>query len=208
LIEAISKVSSFHEILTIVRGRDMFSSKKLSDSFHKSKESFEDYVQNISQVSHDIRFLELLLKNYGLNSPFKSLFAHELKTMARTDETESTKAHIEHHVYEYVSGEINEKEKKPSFRIFYKKYEVRLRPSDEAGPTSCNISEDSKILENRPLVETPVLTRLKIYPYLPTFLEKLAEELSKYKTELNFIKFKHSINEFEKIMKKKAKKTT
>jgi hypothetical protein len=175
LIEAISKVNSFYEILTIVRGSDMFSSKKLSDSFQKSKESFEDYVQNISQVSHDIRFLELLLKNYGLNSPFKSLFAHE------------------HHVYEYVSWEINEKEKKPSFRIFYKKY--------EANP---NILEDSKILENRPLVETPVLTRLKIYPYLPTFVEKLAEELSKYKTELNFTKFKRSINEFEKIMKKKT----
>jgi hypothetical protein len=191
----------------------MFSSKKLSDSFHKSKESFEDYVQNISQVSHDIRFLELLLKNYGLNSPFKSLFAHEIKTVQKLAESESTKAHVEHHCYEYVSWEINEKEKKPSFRIFYKKYELRLWPSleevQQASPiqASRNIPEDSKLLENRPLVETPVLTRLKIYPYLPTFLEKLAEELLKFKTELNFTKFKSSVEEFEKVIKKKMKKT-
>lgn len=192
----------------------MFSSKKLSDSFHKSKESFEDYVQNISQVSHDIRFLELLLKNYGLNSPFKSLFAHEIKAMQKLSETDTTKGNVEHHFYEYVSWEINEKEKKPSFRIFYKKYELRLWPSVEevqgASPirTSRSIPEEAKILESRPLVETPVLTRLKIYPYLPTFLEKLAEELSKFETELNFAKFKSSLDEFEKVIKKKTKKST
>lgn len=192
----------------------MFSSKKLSDSFHRSKESFEDYVQNISQVSHDIRFLELLLKNYGLNSPFKSLFSHEFKLVPKVDETESNKVNLEHHIYEYVSWEVNEREKKPSFRIFYKKYELRSWPTTEevvqVSPIVASkvVPDEAKILENRPLVETPVLTRLKIYPYLPTFLEKLAEELSKYKTELSFTKFKHSVDEFEKAIKKKLKKPT
>ena len=57
----------------------MFISKKLKDSFEKSKETLEGSVQDISQVSQDIRFLELILKNYALHSPFHYLFSHELK---------------------------------------------------------------------------------------------------------------------------------
>lgn len=187
----------------------MFSSKKLSDSFHKSKESLEDYAQSITQVSHDIRFLELLLKNYGLNSPFKTLFGTEIGMVLTSRDEESDKVDIEHHYYEYVSWEINEKEKKPSFRIFYKKYERQVKPQSEGASQSNAVNfnrsapSDAKLVENRPLVETPVLTRLKIYPYLPLFLEKLAEELSKFKTQLNFTKFKSSISEFEKTIRKK-----
>ncbi len=182
----------------------MFISKKLKASFEKSKETLEGFVQDISQVSQDIRFLELILKNYALHSPFHSLFAHEFKVIPSQDE--NAKMDVEHHLYEFVSWEINEKQKKSSFRIFYKKYEAHLLPQTETAPqTSSLIPKDSKLLEKRPLVETSVLTRLKIYPYLPTFLEKLSEELSKHKTKLDFTKFRQSIDEFEKTMKTKKK---
>ncbi len=181
----------------------MFISKKLKDSFEKSKETLEGFVQDISQVSQDIRFLELVLKSYALSSPFHSLFSHEFKTI-QGDQDES-----EHHLYECVSWEINEKQKKSSFRIFYKKYEARHLPNadikESVLQTNCPIPKDLKVLENRPLVETSVSTRLKIYPYLPTFLEKLAEELSKHKAKLDFTKFRKSIDEFEKTMKTKKK---
>ena len=186
----------------------MFISKKLKDSFGKSKEALEGFVQDISQVSQDIRFLELILKNYALHSPFHSLFSHELRIIPE-EQDESGKIDIEHHVYEFVSWEINEKQKKTSFRIFYKKYETRLLPNTEKSKSADQsiwlLPKDSKLIENRPLVETSASTRLKIYPYLPTFLEKLAEELSKHKTKLDFTKFKQSIDEFEKTMKNKEK---
>ncbi len=186
----------------------MFISKKLKESFEKSKETLEGSVQDISQVSQDIRFLELILKNYALHSPFDSLFAHEIKIISG-DLGENAKMDLEHHLYEFVSWEINEKQKKSSFRIFYKKYEARLLPNTEKGEStdqfSSPIHKDSKLIEKRPLVETSASTRLKIYPYLPTFLEKLAEELSKHKTKLDFTKFRQSIDEFEKTMKSKKK---
>jgi hypothetical protein len=186
----------------------MFISKKLKDSFEKSKETLEGFVQDISQVSQDIRFLELVLKSYALSSPFHSLFAHESKPI-QADQDESLQSHIEHHLYEFVSWEINEKQKKSSFRIFYKKYEARHLPNADIKESvlqaSCPIPKESKVLENRPLVETSVSTRLKIYPYLPTFLEKLAEELSKHEAKLDFTKFRKSIDEFEKTMKTKKK---
>jgi hypothetical protein len=186
----------------------MFISKKLKDSFGKSKETLEGFVQDISQVSQDIRLLELILKNYALHSPFHSLFAHEL-TLLPGEQDENAKMELEHHLYEFVSWEINEKQKKASFRIFYKKYEARLLPNTEKVESAPHIiscvPKDAKLQENRPLVETSVATRLKIYPYLPTFLEKLADELSKHKTKLDFTKFRQSIDEFEKTMKTKKK---
>lgn len=189
----------------------MFISKKLRDSFDKSKESLEGFVQDIAQVSQDIRLLELVLKNYSLSSPFQSLFAHELKLMPVKEQDENGRTYFELHSYEFVSWEINQKEKKSSFRIFYKKYETQLLANMEEASQgshaeiSCTVPKNSKLLEKRPLVETSVLTRLKIYPYLPTFLEELADTLSKNKTKLNFTKFKHSINELEKIVKKRRK---
>lgn len=186
----------------------MFISKKLKDSFGKSKETLEGFVQDISQVSQDIRLLELILKNYALNSPFHFLFAYELKIISG-DQDENAKMEEDLHLYEFVSWEINEKQKKASYRIFYKKYEARLLPdaekSENADQFSFPIPKDSKLIEKRPLVETSASTRLKIYPYLPTFLEKLAEELSKHKTKLDFTKFRQSIDEFEKTMKSKKK---
>ncbi len=206
LIEAILKVSSFSKLLTIKRDKAMFISKKLRAAFEKSKETLESFVRDISQVSQDIRLLELILKNHALHSPFHSLFAHELKMIPKN---EDAKMDVEHHLYEFVSWEINEKQKKSAFRLFYKKYEARLLPniqkSETADQFSSLIPKDSKLVEKRPLVETPALTRLKIYPYLPTFLEKLAEELSKHKTKLDFTKFRQSIDEFEKTMKTKKK---
>lgn len=182
----------------------MFISKKLRSAFEKSKETLEGFVQDISQVSQDIRLLELILKNYALNSPFHSLFAHESTVLSGELEKE-----LEHHLYEFVSWEINEKQKKASFRIFYKKYEARLLPNAEKNESSDQFSflipKDSKLVEKRPLVETSASTRLKIYPYLPTFLEKLAEELSKHKTKLDCTKFRQSIDEFEKTVKTKKK---
>ena len=186
----------------------MFISKKLNAAFEKSKETLEGFIQDISQVSQDIRFLELILKNYALHSPFHSLFSHELR-MIPEERDESGKMDVEHNVYEFVSWEINEKQKKASFRIFYKKYEARLLPNTEKVESvpqiNCCAPKDAKLQENRPLVETSVSTRLRIYPYLPTFLEKLAEELSEHKNKLDFIKFRQSIDEFEKTMKTKKK---
>jgi|GEM_PF-2249126 len=189
----------------------MFISKKLRDSFDKSKESLEGFVQDIAQVSQDIRLLELVLKNYSLSFPFQSLFAHEFKIMPVKEQDENGRTYFELHSYEFVSWEINQKEKKSSFRIFYKKYETQLLANMEEASqgshaeVSCTVPKNSKLLEKRPLVETSVLTRLKIYPYLPTFLEELADALSKNKNKLNFTKFKHSINELEKIVKKRMK---
>jgi hypothetical protein len=181
----------------------MFISKKLRASFDKSKETLEGFVQDISQVSQDIRLLELILKNYSLTTPFHFLFAHEF-TLISENQNESAKS-VEHHLYEFVSWAINEKQKKSSFRIFYKKCEAHLLPnaSKSENADQLNFPKDMKLIEKRPLVETSASTRLKIYPCLPTFLEKLAEEVSKYKTKLDFTKFRQSIDAFEKTMKTK-----
>lgn len=175
----------------------MFKSKNLRDAFDKSKETLEGFTQDISQVSKDIRLLELILKNYALNTPFHFLFAHEFK--------EDQDSSLEHHSYEFVSWAINEKQKKSSFRIFYKKCEAHLLPSaNKCDDTNQIHSLDNlKLIEKRPLVETAASTRLKIYPHLPAFLEKLAEELLKHKAKLDFTKFRKSIDEFEKTMKTK-----
>jgi hypothetical protein len=180
----------------------MFISKKLQGSFEKTKETLEGFVQDISQVSQDIRFLELILKNYALHSPFHSLFAHEVIVVPGY---QGESAELEHHSYEFVSWEINEKQKKSSFRIFYKKFEARFLQGDPASHISCPVPKDAKLQENRPLVETSVSTRLKIYPFLPMFLEKLAEELSRHQTKLDFTKFRQGIDKFEKTMKTKKK---
>jgi hypothetical protein len=205
------EVNSFSKLLAIKRDKIMFISKKLKDSFGKSKETLEGFVQNISQVSQDIRLLELILKNYALNSPFHFLFAYELKIMA-VDQNENTKMEEDLHLYEFLSWEINEKQKKASYRIFYKKYEAHLLPNAEKSENTEQfifpLPRDSKLVEKRPVAETSASTRLKIYPYLPTFLEKLAEELSRHKTKLDFTKFRQSIDEFEKTMKSKKKTET
>ena len=208
LIEAILKVCSFSKLLAIKRDKTMFKSKNLKEAFEKSKKTLEGFAQDIGQVSQDIRLLELILKNYALHSPFHALFFHEFRIIPE-DQNETGKREVEHHLYEFVSWEINEKQKKSSFRIFYKKYEARLLSNTEksecADQPSCLIPKDSKLIEKRPLVETSASTRLKIYPYLPTFLEKLAEELSKHKTKLDFTKFRQGIDVFEKTMKNKEK---
>jgi hypothetical protein len=206
LIEAILKAVSFTKLLAIKRDKTMFVSKNLKEAFEKSKETLEGFVQDISQVSQDIRLLELILKNYALHSPFHSLFAHGFKMIPGD---ENAKTDVEHHLYEFVSWEVNKKQKKSSFRLFYKKYEAHLLPNTEKSETadqfSSQIPKESKLIEKRPLIETLASTRLKIYPYLPTFLEKLAEELSKHKTKLDFTRFRQSIDEFEKKMKNKEK---
>jgi len=182
----------------------MFVSKNLRAAFDKSKETLEGFAQDISQVSQDIRLLELVLKNYALHSPFHSLFAHEFKMIPKHQDE---KTDLEHHLYEFVSWEINEKQKKSSFRIFYKKCEEHLVPNANKSEDAHQVKspKDLKLIEKRPLVETSASTRLKIYPYLPTFLEKFAEELSERKTKLDFTKFRQSIDEFEKSMKSKKK---
>lgn len=185
----------------------MFFEKKLTESYHKSKKTFEGFESDITHVSQDIRFLELLLKNYAPKSPFQALFAHECKMKVR--EVGNEKVQHEHHSYEVVAWEMNEKEKKSTYRIFYKKLEHSILPSmegisaEESNDLSCSVPEEGKLLDHRPLVETPILTRIKIYPYLPTFLEKLAEELLKIKTKLDFSNFKRSTDEFERIMRYK-----
>jgi hypothetical protein len=182
---------------------DIFSSQELNDSFNESKRFFEENELTISQVSYDIRSLELLLKKYCLNITFMLLVFNEVKTLSKPD---SKDINMAHHFYEYVSWEVNEKENKPSLRIFYKKY-GQLIVSNSEEPLS-NIDtyahsspSSSVLLDRRPLVETPVSVRLTIYPYLPTFLKKLTDELSKSKPTLNFAQFQHYINEFEKIIK-------
>ncbi len=187
---------------------DIFSSKKLSDSFHESKQFFEDNELTISQVSYDIRSLELLLKKYCLNLTLTLLVCNEAKVVPKGEQGPDSKdATMVHYFYEYVSWEINEKENKPSLRIFYKKY-GRLVPFNEDNPLSNSmayshsIPADSTLLDRRPLVETPVSVRLKIYPFLPAFLKKLAEELSISKPALNFAQFQRCINEFEKAFTK------
>lgn len=184
---------------------DRFSSKKLNDSFHESKQFFEENELTISQVSYDIRSLELLLKKYCLNFSLSLLVFNDAKVISRP---EAKNDDMVHYFYEYVSWEVNEKENKPSQRIFYKKYGRWLQMSPET-PLS-NKTEyvsttpaDSVLLERRPLVETPVPVRLRIYPYLPAFLKKLASELLTSKPDLNFAQFQRCITEFEKAIKLK-----
>lgn len=181
----------------------MFSSKKLNDSFNDSKQFFEENELTISQVSYDIRSLELLLKKYCLNFTYTQLVCNDFKIVSESGGEEMG---MVHYFYEYVSWEQNEKEKKPSLRIFYKRYGRLV--THHSGETLSNAVAYSKnappgsvLLDRRPLVETPVSVRLKIYPYLSTFLQKLADALLESKPNLNFAQFQHSINEFEKAIK-------
>jgi hypothetical protein len=181
----------------------MFSSKKLTDYFQDSKQFFEENELTISQVSYDIRSLELLLKKYCLNFTYAQIVSSEVKIVQQSDGTNINMAHF---FYEYVAWEQNEKEKKPSYRIFYKKYGRLTTPTvDEHLSNEIeynhSIPPGSLLLDRRPLVETPVSVRLKLYPFLPTFLKKIASAFLEHKPTLNFAQFQHSINEFEKAIK-------
>jgi len=176
----------------------MFFSKELAEAYQKSKEHLESFVHDITHISKDMRFLELLLKNYVINFPFECLFTYEILKPGTGDNPS-----LIMHIYEFVAWEVNEKEKRrPSFRLFYKRYEAYLEEED----LSDFLPPSAKMMESRPLVETPLRTRLKIYPFLPIFLEKLTEELCRQKYELNFTRFSLSIKEFEKTLKAKFAK--
>lgn len=184
---------------------DIFSTKKINDSFNESKQFFEENELTITQVSSDIRSLELLLKKYCLNFPIMHLVCNEVKILPKPD---SEDANMAHYFYEYISWEVNEKENKSSLRIFYKKYGqlVVLSPEEpvaNAVAYSYSIPPGAVLLERRPLVETPVSVRLKLYPYLPAFLKKIADALSKSNPTLNFAQFQRCINEFEKAINNK-----
>lgn len=164
---------------------------------------FEDNELTISQVSYDIRSLELILKKYCLNFTYTLLVCNEVNVIPKPD---SEDANVAQFVHEYLSWELNEKEKKSSLRIFYKKYGRLIVPNPDE-PLSNIVSDVHTIpasfvlLERRPLVETPISVRLKMYPYLPIFLKKLAYALFKAQPSLDFARFQHTLNEFEKAFK-------
>ncbi len=185
----------------------MFNKKELSDAYQKAKETFDNFAYDIAHVSQDIKLLELILKNYAPKFSFQSLLAHELKNKPRTNPIKKETADYEHHLYEFVSWEISDRERKCPYRIFYKKYEAWLLPGSKnmskegAIEVKSAVPKQSKILEYRPLIETPVLIRLKIYPHLPAFLEELTQELLLHKSRLDFTKLDCGIKKFESKIK-------
>lgn len=187
----------------------MFNKKELSDAYQKSKEVFDGFSSDIAHISQDIKLLELILKNYAPKFSFQWLLAHEFNSKPRNNDIKNEKVNYEHHLYEFLSWEESEKERRCPYRIFYKKCEAWHLPNsknmsnERSTDTKCVIPKQSKMLEQRPLIETPVLIRLKIYPHLSIFLEELTEELLQHKTKLDFTQLDCSIKNLKDRIKSK-----
>jgi hypothetical protein len=177
----------------------VFSSSQLSEIFAKNQSLFQRYIEDINQVSADIRLLESKLKDFGISFPFFLLCRHYTEVDPESVNLELGVFGIEYHYYEYLAWKSNEKEKNPSFRIFYQIFKQSgYIQSDGPILLGKEKQSDTKVLERRPLIETPVHVRIKMYPFLSAFLEKLAVEISKFQGDLNFDHFKTNLNSLDK----------
>lgn len=175
----------------------MFSSKSLNDALEKTKASLENYSQNVIQISQDIKSLEELLQNYGINLPFAHVAICEIVDTDIPPTAAESGCYTEHHSIEQIAWEKSTKEKDEPFRLFYKKFTQMVEKNIDFFPIEGELIQ----VDSRPLVETPVPIRLRMYPQLSIFLEKLARRLPPVTKEGNLEK---STEKFKKQREKEA----
>jgi hypothetical protein len=158
----------------------MFNSKQITESFEASKEAFEDYMQTIKTISKDIEKLENILRKYGLHISFEFQCTEMREYIPEAEDSDNGSFGPQIFIRECIAWEINEKQKDGTYRIFYKKYHQDGN-FQSIGPV---VIEDSRIgvarlIERRPLIETPTKIRAKMHEFLSGFLLYLAREVSK-----------------------------
>lgn len=136
------------------------NSPSLAKTLNKVKPLFEGYKQQLDNLTSDIREVENFIRASGIGEEFHTTLVH---WFSNPDEN-LNQTPLSHGSYrDNLSWERHDESK--SFRLIHRMYAL-------------DDFDNLDLVSNKPLLESSVNTRKRVFPYLNKFLEELSQAVS------------------------------
>ena len=168
-----------------------FSDPKIKEALENAADSFKERSSSYNDISEDFKSTETFLRNTGL----KELFSYDFGRLRggdepppffnnRNDGAEDHTSESNYFKLEALEWRFEEKSKK--FRLMVAQYLLRRMRHPETLPEDGHGREIARyywVKETRPIIESPIETRIFYHPRLPNFIEIFSSLLDQLKKE-------------------------
>ncbi|MDC0206406.1 hypothetical protein OAL04_04130 [Nitrospinae bacterium] len=169
-----------------------FSDSKIKEALEKAADSFKERSSSYNDISEDFKSTETFLRNTGL----KELFSYDFGRLRGGDgpppffnngNKQDAESELEFY-FELEALEWRFEDKSKKFRLMVARYLLRRVKHPETLQEDLDGRETERyywIKETRPIIESPIETRIFYHPRLPKFIETFSSLLEKLKEEGN-----------------------